>query len=938
MYIILPLLVPLLGPMPRALPFFLTIVAAFPFRLAAAPSFVDAPTTTRIVELAASHGLDAERDRATFMPELARLLFPRAATKPLKLAELWSSPGPSVPVPLDAEIWGRVVFRTVVPPEQLVMRILADQRAAMFCRGLAALDDETLSYLAARPALLTMLYERGATMFGAFGGNLRVRDGRVVPPGGDAAVPLWEAAARASVAAPERFLRALFEDHEGRLAYLYDVIASADPASAAFALGLWIPDEATRVERFVALFEACQRGYKEWQPLDYPFLRPLGDLAVLLVRMRVDPSGTPEEPSDRRFWARVLDAPSGVTGPIDIGHHPIDAAWIVGATGDHDMYTRSERLDQLAFGQRVFPHVDAMDEPAAGVVGNFRQFRMLLLALERMGIRSTATYVAALQRAETVMSVPVDRRFWALAQYQGALAILGRMRRSRTLSDTQVEALVTSLLAVPPTQGGEYRGALAQWVRTGIGDVLGVTGTWEERVIAAMAGRSDDKTAARIFWEGQSYRLDLALAERQRLAIVRRKQGGHTIDLALAVDGIGRALQDRALALEEVRTASHDLEALLDQSGSQLKRPAVNVAPPGVAMRDAAEAVRDALDDLVKITRPADVRRAARIGTSLQELSDIVLGHALVSLAYAADIGDPDSAALLAGNVALRHDFGLGRRDSEGRKIPWASPRQDFRPGVPWHIVGSILGLDIALAPLNLRRMDLDRPINMPTLSSIEREGLAVGVILMDAQRLTDADRDAIAEAIGRGRARVDALREGRESLETVADLLGLDGWRRRELAWAIEDTPDAMASQFSLLDLLTLGGGAGAADIDAWGTPAIHSEGCPCSKLPGVRSWRALEGRAQVPMMAATMSDLNLAVAMILRDLNLPAALARPVLSVGMPDFIDELSVASRQDWRSLSRQAQRLRRQRVEDYVSVAAAVNGPLVPEEPGSSREP
>ena len=40
--------------------------------------------------------------------------------------------------------------------------------------------------------------------------------------------------------------------------------------------------------------------------------------------------------------------------------------------------------------------------------------------------------------------------------------------------------------------------------------------------------------------------------------------------------------------------------------------------------------------------------------------------------------------------------------------------------------------------------------------------------------------------------------------------------------------------------------------------------------------------------------------------------------------------------DWWSLSRQAQALKRQRVEDYVSAAAAVNGPLVPEEPGSSR--
>jgi hypothetical protein len=40
--------------------------------------------------------------------------------------------------------------------------------------------------------------------------------------------------------------------------------------------------------------------------------------------------------------------------------------------------------------------------------------------------------------------------------------------------------------------------------------------------------------------------------------------------------------------------------------------------------------------------------------------------------------------------------------------------------------------------------------------------------------------------------------------------------------------------------------------------------------------------------------------------------------------------------DWWSLSRGAQALKRQRTEDYVSAAAAVNGPLVPEEPVSSR--
>jgi hypothetical protein len=346
----------------------------------------------------------------------------------------------------------------------------------------------------------------------------------------------------------------------------------------------------------------------------------------------------------------------------------------------------------------------------------------------------------------------------------------------------------------------------------------------------------------------------------------------------------------------------------------------------------------DAASELSKIARPADLRRASRIGASLDQLAGIVLGDALLSLAYAADIGDPDGAALLAGNVSLRHDFGFARKDGDSRvKVPWMLPRQDFQPGVPWHITGSLLGLDIALAPLNLRRMTIDRIADAPKLSSIEREALSVGVSLMDPARLRDSDLDAISAAIARGRNRLSALLSGAESLDVVADLLGFDGWRRRAMSWSLQNEPQSLARQFSLVDLLTLGGGAKDADLDAWGTSALQTDGCACTELPSSRAWRVLDGRPQLPMMAATMGDFSLAVALRLRELNLPAALARSILAVAMQDFMDELEPASSNDWWSLSREAQSLRRQRVEDYVSVAAAVNGPLVPEEPGSSRD-
>ena len=134
-----------------------------------------------------------------------------------------------------------------------------------------------------------------------------------------------------------------------------------------------------------------------------------------------------------------------------------------------------------------------------------------------------------------------------------------------------------------------------------------------------------------------------------------------------------------------------------------------------------------------------------------------------MSLAYAVNLGDPDGAALLPGDVSRRHDFGFGQKDNDQRlRAAWMTPRPDVSPGVPWHVDGSLLGLDIALAPAALRRLSADRALEAPTLTSNDRETFAVGFGLMNPFALTDTARDAIAEAIERGRRRV--LRRSRMS------------------------------------------------------------------------------------------------------------------------------------------------------------------------------
>lgn len=917
--------------MSRAFVVGVTIVAAFQLGLAAAPAVVDdVVVTPPVAALAFRSGVDPLRDPTGFISEMARALYasadarpPDLSTRPVVRPRAADEALVTVPVPISAAVWGAAVFGRAVPPDALLATILTDRRATLLCRGLSGLDEETLTYVASHPAILTMLYQRAAGVFAAFGQALRIRDGRVITPGGDAFAPLWAAVADAPVDRPDRFIRAAFAEFEGRLAYLLDTIDAAPPAAARFALGAWLP-EAARLPRFKALMSAVSGGYHEWRPADRPFGRPLGDLAMLLLRIRLTEAGGPVAPADRSFWRAAL----GTDGGDLLSGNTVDAAWIVAATGGEDMHSRLERLDQLAFAQRVFAGTDAGSESAVvDVIRHLRRYKMLMLTLERMGVTTADVYGSVLQRAAALSDVSDAHRFWTLAQFQGALAFVSSLQRNGRLDHALTEALVKSLAAVPQNSDG-YSGALARWWQGQVAPVLPAGVSWESRAIDALAGSGALGTETHLQWEGQRYRVDLAFAERQRLLAVREKQGGQTLDIALTIHDVSEQLRSDALTIAGVRAAEQALNTLVRESAGRLRYPAVNLSPPGVGLpRDALTWVTEASRRLARITKPNDARRGREVGESLVPLTDIVLGNALISLAYSAALGDPSGAALLAGNVALRHDFGLGRTDSEGReRLPWAPPRQEFQPGVPWHVTGSILSLDLGLAALSLTRPSLDRVADPPKLSSIDREALAVNVALLDPRRLHDDDRDAIARAMSRGQARVAALPADPALVPPIVSELGLDGYRQRSLEYVLARTPARVQDAFTTADLVVLGGGS-TPELDAWGTASMNSLGCACLTAPSSRAWRVLDGRSQLSIVATTMGDLNLRMAIMLRDLSVPTVLLKSVLAIAMQEVIDTLG--DRGDWWGVAAAARALTRQRVEDYVSAAAAVDGPLVP---------
>ncbi|HEY2908415.1 MAG TPA: hypothetical protein VGJ29_21090 [Vicinamibacterales bacterium] len=927
-----------------------TIVTAFQLRLAAAvvvSEDVLVPGGTDAV--ARALGVEATPDRARFAGEMMRLAYNIADAKN-PLVEEWlqqfrvgarnaptQAPAAApelVPIPLTAAVWSDAVFHRHVPADALFNAILGDRQAALICRGLTGLDDETLAFFAEHPAVLRRLYERDAAVFAVFSNGLHIRDNRVEPAGvhgarageRDEVTPLWEAVLGEKMSRPDRFVPELFDRTDGRTAYLYDSIAALDAPHAAFALGLWLPRGVDRIERLKALNRVSAGAFREWRPKALPFGRPIYDTATVLDRVRVDRTGVPLNPASRAIWARAFNESAAQVEGEDAksaGLEPVDAAWLAAAI-EGDIHQRADRMDQLSFGQRVFGNAPASDAaPIASVLRDFPRYRMLLLTLERIGIRDAPLYATAIATAVRLSELDGYRGFATLAQFQSALALVVRLQSVRVIDVGRVQEMVRELIALPIGADG-YGGAVARWIGK---EFPPLEGNVENAMIARLAGpRADLRTASRIDWEGQPYRLDLARAERQRLHMIREKQGGLTVDVAVDLEEIVTRLAGDS---PDVAAAITELKAVSALVQVQTRSYFTTGTPPGVDNpRGAGEVIQRVIADLAKVDRSKEPRKAAHAVEPLAVAADGVLADSLLSLIYAIDLGDPDGTILLAGNVAHRHDFGLGVVDRDARaRAAWAMPHQEVAPGVPWHVAGSALGLELALAPLSLRRTDTGRIGGAPRLTSNERQTFAVSVALLNPFAFEDVDRQAIVDAVLAGRRRVAGSLSDSALLEAVASDASIDPRRKRAILWTAAHEPDRVESMFSLTELLYLGG-VPESSLAAWGMADLPMSGCLCTRFspPGV--WTRVTGRPQLGLLATTVPDLNIRIAIVLSELKLPAAIERHVLAAAMQDFIDEVQPTDSDDWLTLVRAARSVTRERIEDYVAAVAAA-GPLVP---------
>ena len=831
-----------------------------------------------------------------------------------------------LPLPLPSERWLSDVMDNRATAAELYRAILRSREASLLFYGVQAMTTETRAYLAKTPGVLKWLLGR-APAVAAFGGAFRVAaDGRVLMPGGAEAGDLWESLTGEPLNRPDQFMRVLFGRDGGRLAYFAETLWTLDEPRVRFALGLWITDPRLRRERFAALYEVFAQIEPTWSVADAPFTRPSYDAALLLANVHLSDAGVMARPAYRRLLERAaisIELPAADDRQMrDAAEDGLaDAAFLTGLLVGKFSRERRLLIERVAFGQRVFGEAgDADTQDVFVALRAYGRYPAAMLALERLGVRTPSLFVAAARRAGALELIAPDAAVPLLAQFQGSLAVLERLARTEALSSSALEELVTSLLALTPDDA-RYRGGIAEWLGMQLRPALPPhlrTGSLEEGLLDLFVDRFDGE-GTRFSWEGEDFILDSSRPRRE-LQAIRQRQKANSLDRLLEAYEPSNALAATSLTLDAVRSATDALRA----AGGKLLPARPWSDAPG-ATPDVARTLDRVVKDLEGIRTDGDVGRAARIVRPLVDVLDYLLGESLVALAYAGSLGDAGRGSASAVDISHRHAFGVASVSDDRRLLPWRRPARGSTVATGDAVTGAVMGIDLALSRTRLRRLVSEALPESPRLNANDRETMIDTVALLNRRALDDSRGSVLAQAVQRGRARVEQAGSDVARLDVLAVEARIDSSRRGLLDWTARHAPASVSEMFSLAELFRLGGGAASA-IHGWGTAHESLTGCLCVRFPDGDSWRLTVGRPDTGQTAARIAELNLRVALLMADLHVPATLFPDLMAFATQDYVDSVPAVHPDDWVALAGRASALTRERVEDYVSAVVA-SGPV-----------
>lgn len=829
-------------------------------------------------------------------------------------------PRSDVPLPLP-RFWSFHIFNADAGSPDIAS-ITRHADVALIYAGLLSLDDDTLAFFDNNVDLLRTQTRDDPVAFAMFGRSLRIRDGRLEPPGGEDAAALWEHLAGERLGDPRRFVPALFARDSGRLAFFFDAASRLDPARQQFLLGAHLDGKA-RAEFVDRIYSRFRSFDATWRLRDQPLqFRPF-DPAIAIAFVDVAEDGTigPD------WWRSLLER---VTGSTDwperpdqtlrrLRETPADAGWLLSWLFDRPEDAR-ERFELVRYLQRQFP--DLPRERAHDVelaLRTRREMPGLALSLERMGVSDPAL-VGRMGRGARRLSSSGSQELGvrAVTRWQAAFGVLEQVHRHRRLAPEVLTPLLESL-ADAAAPGDDAGGQVTSWVverfllELAGADARDIPSEFE--MIVGLL-RPTEHASPSIVWDGLVYRLDRRGPAAQATADIRAMQVGPRVVDLIVLHRARRAIEAGVSSLEALAEVTASLVAL--------GGPVAQIEDRNDVGKRAAGDWRDVVRNLGRINRDQDLGRAARELPRLVRVIDAAAEAVLLPMVYAMATAPTSQPAALFADAWQRHVLVEPAPVNlpEPRAVAWLVPFnvQSFGAGAAVH--GSLLALDVALADAQLRTVPTGSLQAPPLVYDEDRRALVESLALGSADEVRDGA--GIVAAVHRGRARTDgwvtgspiSRREVRDALESA----GVETRRVNLLLWLAGREPARFTVGLTVTELYWLGGGGTVPA--AWGVAGRAADGCLC--LEALEPWRARwhRDRPGSGLAGSLVTDLPFRLAEHLEALSMPTALVAVMMRSALRDWSNAIWQIVPSDAGALAKFPSGLTVRRMDDYLMALVA----------------
>ncbi len=910
-----------------------------PCGVAGALAAIDSPGTPErarfVVEVTRRfYNTPRDSDRSQH-PALAQLTAWLSACSQPRAATLEETPGDTVPLPLSPEVWTGRIFGGQATLDGLAAAILTTRSAALLYTGLLSLDEATRGWLVAEPGLLETLHRDHAATFMVAAPALRVAEGRLVLPGGESARPVWESLTRRSADDAARFALALIEKDRGLLAWFFASLHVLPAPQLRAVLKLDAADARVALAAASELYSAFRLAARAWDPRARPFWRPAVDPAILLLELELSPRYPSGVPGTTGFWREVFRRDHLSVGARDVqraaGGQLPTAGWIVSRVLARDPEVRRARADQVLYAARQREALNSADTAdALTAVRAVGRVPAVVLSLERAGTHDIGLVARLARGSDAVAAIRQPAQaFIAHAQWQGSLAVLLGAAAEGAVPPDRLRQALRELAALTPDRAGRFEGRVLAWSGGWVPGAQADRADPDRRSVERawmrwLSGDSPERLepARPVVWEGETYLLDVSAANARRMDDARGPESLPAIDLAFLLHAAASAGAGGAAGLGAGAGAG-----TLD-AWDPVERMAQVEEGADVLDHEVRSQWRVAVDALGRSPQSRPPQRVATIRTALTRAADALLARGLLELSYARVLADHEDMPLTPGEAASRHVFDGTSTGGAGRvRLPWSLPAVSTA-GRGWHVTGSLLALDVALAPNALRRVTAHALAGRPTLNDMDRRTFVETVVLTSRAALTDASRDGIAAALARGREYARTAASDHDARRAFAARVGMSPDRETLWPWMLAHEPHRAGIWVAPRELLHAGldGEPMPQDWHAWGTSTLAATGCLCTRLAPPVPPEIYAGHVGSSLVAVAVPDLQLRVAEALAHLGMPAMLGRDVLAPAVYDLVNRSPAQDHDDWRALLEHIHGVDTDRVEDYLALFT-VEGPL-----------